>query len=221
MNRKVARPLLLLIAGFLVLSLAGCVGPAEPKWASDAEVARARYSDGKPPKITLFTVVSNRSGAGAHTGLLINGSQRVLFDPAGTWYHPQLPERNDVHYGMSDPIVAFYIDYHTRITYHTVIQEISVSPQVAELAIQRVQEYGAVPKAQCAFATSGILRGLPGFESIPRTWFPKRLSRAFAKLPGVTTRIARDNDPDDNKGRLLQAPPAFYVQQAAMAPGGT
>ncbi len=205
------------LAGFSALS--GCVGPAEPKWASDADVARARYVHDGPPRITLYTVISNSSGSGAHTGLLINASERVLFDPAGTWYHPQLPERNDVHFGMSPAIVDFYVDYHTRITYHTVIQELDVSPQVAEMVMKRAEAYGAVPKAQCAYAVSGILRGVPGFESLPRTWFPKSLSRAFGELPGVKTRVVYDDDPDDHS-ILLVAPPALYVQKAAASGAG-
>ena len=203
--------MLRLIAIVLVLSvLSGCAGPAEPKWASDAEVARATYVHNGPPKITLFTVINNENGSGAHAGLLINSSQRILYDPAGTWYHPQLPERNDVHFGMSPGIVDFYIDYHTRETYRTVIQEIEVAPEVARIAMQRAMAFGASPKAQCTYRISGILQGVPGFETLPRTWFPKKLSRAFGALPGVTTNVVYDNDPDDNSG-LIQAPPALYV----------
>ena len=28
---------------------------------------------------------------------LERGEARIMFDPAGTWHHPSLPERNDVH----------------------------------------------------------------------------------------------------------------------------
>ncbi len=193
-------------------ALSGCFGTAEPIWATDAEVSRAVYVDDGPPKLTLYTVINNATGSGAHTALLVNASQRAIFDPAGSWYHPQLPERNDVHYGMSDPIVDFYVDYHTRITYRTVIQEIEVPPEVAEAALREIQAYGAVRRGHCADATSEILRKLPGFEGLPRTYFPRQLSRAFGALPGVTTTIARDNDPDDNSG-VIEAPPALYVSQ--------
>ena len=88
----------------MLLSLAAC--GADPRWASDAEVSRAAYVSQAPASITLYTVLSNRNDSGAHSGLLINGSQRVMFDPAGTWQHPQLPERNDVHFGMTDKMVA-------------------------------------------------------------------------------------------------------------------
>ena len=159
-----------------------------------------------------MTVVSNSSNSGAHAALLINADERIIFDPAGTWHHPHLPERNDVHYGMSDPIVDFYIDYHTRVTYHTVIQTIEVTPAQAAAAKAAAQAYGAVPKAQCALSVGRVLRQVPGFENMPVSYFPSALRRAFDKVPGVTTRIERDFDSDDNSG-VIQAPPALFVTQ--------
>ncbi len=180
--------------------LAGCGTTAESKWASDEAVARAAYRHDGPPKLTLFTVLDNDRNTGAHASLLINGSQRVIFDPAGTWYHPNLPERNDVHFGMTDPAVDFYIDYHARTQYRVLVQELVVSPQVAELVMQRAMAYGAVPKSQCTLALTSVLRGVPGFESIRSTWFPKTLADAFGKLPGVTERLVYDDDPTNNSG---------------------
>ncbi len=191
----------LLLGLMMLAALAGCA--VDPKWASDAEVSRAVYVHDGPATITLFTVLNNRSGSGAHAGLLINGSQRVMFDPAGTWHHPYLPERNDVHYGMTDRMVAFYIDYHARVTYRVVEQTIEVTPEQAEIAMRRAQSYGAVPKAQCTRSVSWILRGVPGFENLPATWYPGKLMDAFADLPGVTTRVITDADADDNHGVLL------------------
>jgi hypothetical protein len=186
-----------------LLFLAACGGAAEPIWAPDADVARARYVSDTPPSITLFTVVSTENNSGAHAGLLINGSQTVMFDPAGTWRHPRLPERNDVHFGMTPLMVDFYIDYHARETYNVVEQTLFVSPEVAELALQRAMAYGAVPKSQCTYAISGILRGVPGFEHLPRTWFPKNLMHAFAKIPGVRERLITDTDTNNNHGVLM------------------
>ena len=193
------RILLSLIA---VLFVAAC-GSAEPKWASDEAVAQARYVHGGPSSITLYTVLATRDGSGAHAGLLINASQRVMFDPAGTWHHPKLPERNDVHFGMSPLMVSYYEDYHARETYDVIAQTIEVSPAVAELAMRRAMEYGAVPKAQCTVATSSILRGVPGFEGLPSSWYPKKLMTAFGALPGVKTRKITDSDTNDNHGVLL------------------
>lgn len=191
------RPFLALLA---LLALTAC---AEPTWAPQAEVDAARFVAGPPTSITLYTVVNKRSGSGAHSGILVNASERVMFDPAGTWRHPRVPERNDVHFGMTDKAVAFYIDYHARKTYDVIEQTIEVSPEVAELVLENVKAYGAVPKAMCTNGTSSILRATPGFESMPSTLFPKQLSKAFGKLPGVKTRVITDDDDDNNSGILL------------------
>ncbi len=188
---------------FCLLALLGLAACAEPKWAPQEQVDAVRYVEGPPTYITLYTVVNKATGSGAHSAILVNASERVIFDPAGTWYHPKLPERNDVHFGMNDKALAFYIDYHTRKTYDTIEQKIYVSPEVAELVLQRVENNGAVAKAMCTNATSSILSGLPGFESITRTFSPKRLSKEFGKLPGVTTRVITDDDDDNNHGVLL------------------
>jgi len=184
-----------------LLGLSAC--GAEPKWAPEEQVEAARYVAGPPTYITLYTVVNKVSGSGAHSAILVNGSERVIFDPAGTWHHPRLPERNDVHFGMTDKALAFYIDYHARKTYDVIEQKILVSPEVAEHVLRQVKAYGAVPKAMCTQATSSILRSTPGFESMPSTWYPKRLSSAFGALPGVSTRVITDDDDDSNHGVLL------------------
>jgi hypothetical protein len=189
----------LALAMLILLSACG----AEPKWASDEAVRAARFVSDEPPSITLYTVINVRSGAGAHTGLLINGSERVMFDPAGTWGLPRLPERNDVHYGITDKMVLYYIDYHARETFYVIEQKLPVSAATAELVMARAKAYGAVPKAMCTQSTSSILRGVPGFEGLPQTYYPKQLSDAFAKLPGVQTRKITDDDADDNHGILL------------------
>lgn len=191
--------LLMCLAALLTLAACG----AEPVWAPDDVVTRAAYRHGAPPSITLFTVLNNTSNAGEHSALMINASQRVMFDPAGTWRHPALPERNDVFFGMTPKMVDFYIDYHARENFRVVQQTIVVSPEVAELALQRALAYGPVPKAQCAIATTTILRGLPGFESIPGTFGPKRVMTAFGRLPGVTERVITDTDANQNHGVLL------------------
>lgn len=192
----------ILLSLVVMLGLGAC-STAEPKWASDEAVAAAHFVAEGPPSITLFTVVNNRSNAGAHSGLLINASERVMFDPAGTWHHPRIPERNDVHYGITDKIVLFYIDYHARESFRVIEQKVVVSPAVAELVAQRAKAYGAVPKAECAKSITSILHDVPGFESIPHTWFPNKLMEAFGKLPGVSGRVITDKDADNNHGVLL------------------
>ncbi|WP_457649970.1 hypothetical protein [Profundibacter sp.] len=192
----------LLLGLMLPLILAAC--GAEPKWAPTEDVQQVRYHHDGPPSITLFTVISNRTGSGAHSGLMINGRQRVLFDPAGTWWSPSIPERNDVHYGITPHVLSYYIDYHTRETYHTVMQTVEVSPEVAEMAIRAVEAYGAVSKAHCAKSITSILRTLPGFEGIKETYYPKKLMAQFSRIPGVKEHTVYDDDEDDNSGLLKE-----------------
>ncbi len=198
----------LALLGLVLLSACGAGGTSSAPDAPDSAILAARYVPDGPPSVTLFTVVNNQSGSGAHSGLLISGSERVLFDPAGSFNHPRLPERGDMHHGMSDPMVAFYIDYHARETYRVIEQTVAVSPMVAEMVIARAKARGAVPKAHCANSISAILRDVPGFESLNVTFFPNRLSDQFGALPGVTTRVITDDDADDNHGVLLIDPVA-------------
>ena len=187
---------LLVVSAF---ALSAC-GAAEPIWAPDDLVARQTYRHEGPTRLTLFTVINNKSGAGGHSALMVNApSQRVIFDPAGTFYHPHLPERNDVHFGMSDAAVDFYIDYHARVSWHVVEQTIDVSPEVADLVLAKVQAYGAVPKAQCANSISDILQTVPGFEDAPNTSFPKKLMVWFDDKAGRAPKTYFDDSPDNNK----------------------
>lgn len=192
-----SRPIVALAA---LLGLAAC---AEPTWAPQEDVDAARFVAGPPTSLTLYTVVNKQSGSGAHTAILVNGSERVIFDPAGSWNHPRVPERNDVHFGMTDKAVAFYVDYHARETYDVIEQTVEVSPEVAETVLAKVKANGAVANAFCTSASSTILRSTPGFETLPSTMFPRQLSESFAELPGVSTRVITDDDDDRNHGVLL------------------
>ncbi len=184
----------------LMLGLAACA--ADHNFADSATVAQARYVSGEPPSITLFTVVNNNTGAGGHSSLLIDGHERVIYDPAGTWYHGSVPERNDLHYGMNPRMLAFYIDYHARVTFRVIEQKLPVSQETVDLIMAAVIAKGASGKATCANTLSNILHDIPGFESIGPTWFPNQLAEDFGKLPGVTERVIRDGDPDENSGVL-------------------
>lgn len=181
--------------------LAGC--GAEPVWAPEDAVSRAIYRHDGPPALTLYTMRNTGSGNGAHSGLLINASQRALFDPAGTFGHPSLPERNDVIFGMTPRVVAFYVSYHARETFYVVEQQVIVSPGTAEAALRAAMDYGAVPKAQCARAVSAVLRDLPEVgRAIGSTWFPENLEADFATLPGATRIEHRETDADDRSGAV-------------------
>jgi hypothetical protein len=200
------------LAALSGLALLGCAITAEPVWAPDEAVARFAVAHEGPASVALVTVINNRSGEGGHTALFIRGSQRLVWDPAGSWWNPHAPERNDLHFGMTERMEEIYIDYHARTTWRVVIQELAVSREVADALAAAAQAYGAVPKAQCTLSTGRVLRSRPEFASAPETWFPKRLMAWFDTLPGVTRWVVYDDD-DNNNQPLLR-------QQIAAAGGG-
>ena len=187
------RVLLLVMAGVI---LTGCGGKSI--WASDELVAQRRYVTGEKPYLMLKTMINNRTGSGGHSALVINGSELIMYDPAGRWSHSWAPERNDVLFGMEPALMEQYDSFHARSTHHVVSQKIYVSPEVAEKARQLVFAAGPSPDAHCANNTSRILRQLPGFGGIKQTWFPAKLMKSFAKLPGVTTTKVYENDIGQN-----------------------
>ncbi len=194
----------LLIATAITLS--AC---AEQKQsAPDVDVTKAAYRNDGPARLTLFTMINNKTGAGMHSSLMINASQRVIFDPAGSFRHESVPERNDVVFGVTPRMAEVYTRYHARLTYHVKVQQIDVSPEVAEMAMREVLANGAVGKARCANATSQIIARLPGFEHIRQTWFPVKLAKQFGEIPGVASRDLYEYDSADNSKVLAAWDPA-------------
>ncbi|MFW8595588.1 hypothetical protein [Cribrihabitans neustonicus] len=203
-----ARAGLCLGAGLLALALAGCAAPQQPN-ADAATLAQAAYRHPGPPALTLYTMVNNRTGRGGHASLMVNARERVLFDPAGSFYASVVPERNDVLYGITPAVERAYRGAHARSTYHVVVQRVEVTPEQAELAYRLVTANGRVPGAFCAQSVSGILQQIPGFEGIGRTFYPEALSGQFAKLPGVQTEVYRENDSADLQEGLAKSDAAL------------
>ncbi|WP_205758599.1 hypothetical protein [Qingshengfaniella alkalisoli] len=210
-----ARGALLALAATLALSACG-----ESIYAPDEVVEQYRYSSGGQPSIALVTNINNRTNGGAHSALIIDGPERVVFNPFGTWSHPRSPERNDVHFGFTPDMEDWFIDYHARETYRVVIQRVSVSPQTAAIALERAKAYGAVGPARCTIATSSVLHGLPGFESFPIVLHPSKAMNNFAQVPGVQTSIYVDDSPDnwsDLKGKYPTGAEIKAVPEQHMA----
>lgn len=178
--------------------LAGCA--ATPRSGPDAtpeQVAKAAYVHKGPPAITLYTMINNRTGAGAHTSMMINASQRVIFDPAGNVRLSIAPEIGDVLYGVTPQVEDWYERAHARETFHVRIQRLEVSAESAERALRLVQASGAVPGSMCTSATAGVLSQLPEFGGVSSVLFPNKLAEQVAALPGVSERRLRENDSDD------------------------
>lgn len=190
------------LAAALPAVLAAC--GADNVWDSDEEVRAAQFVSDEPPSITLFTVIGIPRGEGGHSALMINGSQRIIYDPAGTWNHPAIPERHDVLYGITDNFRNFYIDYHARSTYWVAEDRIPVTREQADIAIRRAEANGAANKSFCAVATGSVLRGVPGFESAPRGFSPLKLRNWFLSRPGVVSKRHYDGDPANNHDVLLR-----------------
>lgn len=200
------------------LALAACA-PGVAVWATDAEVSRAAYRHPGPPMLTLYTVKNVDTGNGAHTALMISASQRVIFDPAGSFGHPSLPERNDVVFGITPRIEEFYESYHARATYYVVIQKLEVTPEAAETALRLALDHGPVGQARCTRATAAVLRQVPGIEGIGLTFLPDTLMRSFGRQPGVVTSELREAD-DPNKEAARRAFDLQLKTQAAAEAGG-
>jgi len=183
--------------GLSVLALVGLMGcAADQIWAPEEELTKAFYAHPGPKYITLYTMKNVGSGNGAHTSLLINASQRVMWDPSGSFAHPQLPERNDLIFGMSPSALNVFVDYHSRAEFFTVARTIEVPADVAEDLMRRAMQNGAVMNAFCTASTVGLLQDTPGFEGLRSSFFPDNLDAQFSKIPGVVTEEFRDNDPD-------------------------
>ncbi|TKZ22334.1 hypothetical protein FAP39_00220 [Shimia litoralis] len=196
----------------VAVALAAC--SVNKDYASDEDIRRVAYSSKSTPSLTLYTMVSNDTGQGAHTSLLINASQRVAWDPAGSFRAEGIVARDDVIYGMTPKMVDYYTRFHARQTYHVIIQKLDVSPEVAELALQRAVGFGAVPQAHCARSTSDLLGSLPGFEDISTTFYPLKLYEAFAEY-GPTRQELFEYDADDKSKVLAEYNEELVAEQRA------
>ena len=185
----------LFLALAAVLALAGCefYTPASPD-----EIARARYVSPEPPSITLMSMVNARSGKSAHSGILINGSEQVLFDPAGTFTHPDLPRKGDVHYGMTPRFVDYYERYHARFDYYVEAQRVPVTRAEADQILANAEAQGKSMKMTCALAIADVLHPVPRFADAPSSVYPEALRAYFAGLPGVEARFVTDSDVGKN-----------------------
>lgn len=194
MRGDLAKPVLAALTA--VALLAGCSVDQSPDSSIEA-VQAAAYAPAGAPKMTLFTMVNNRTGAGGHTSLMIDGAQRVLFDPAGSFRDERVVERGDVLYGMTPGWVQAYKSAHARDSFHVVTQEVPLTAAQAEQAIRLIQANGSVPGAFCTNATTGILRQIDGFGGISQTFYPVRLMAQIETLPNVRTDRYYENDAGD------------------------
>ena len=181
----------------ILAALLGVSGCAQMISAPPEEIARARYTDSES-YISLYTMVEKGSGRGAHSGLIVSGSQVVLYDPAGTFKHPNLPERGDVFYGLTPQMKFVYESYHARSTTNVMEQKLPVTREFADLVIARMEAQGPSAKMFCAKNTSAILRDFPQFAHVPHSFRPSFVADAFGEVPGVEARWVEQEDDGQN-----------------------
>ena len=189
---------LLTVTLLLGLSLftAGCasnsgVAPAE-------EISAAQFSNPAPASISVITMVNARSDFGEHSALLINGSEQVIYDPAGTFRHSQLPRRDDMVYGITPRFASYYNSYHARFGYYVKVQKLDISREQADAMIAAAQARGHVGKLFCATAISDVLNDFPQFSNIRPTFFPGAIMNRVAEIDAVNTTIIREDDIGQN-----------------------
>ncbi len=151
------RLILTFVAGLSALS--GCTALAP--YASDKEVAAVSYKNDGPKSIKVFTVVNVSSGSGAHSALLIDGPERIIFDPSGSFEYDLIPERNDVLFGITPRNEQIYKSAHASEKRYIQVQTIPLTEEQAAVAYQTAVNWGAVPAAHCTLAISGVLRSVP------------------------------------------------------------
>ncbi|MDG1471037.1 MAG: hypothetical protein P8Q26_05675 [Ascidiaceihabitans sp.] len=183
----------------VLLALAGCAAAPTGTQATDDQIAASAYRAPGAATLTLITMINNTSGSGAHTALMINGSQRVIFDPAGSFRNDRVPRRADVLYGISPAVLAAYKGAHSRAAFHMVLQTVEVTPAQAETALRLAIARGSVASAQCAASTTALLAQVQGFQSVKSTWFPKKLMEQMEQYPGVKT----ERYYEDDEGTIL------------------
>lgn len=176
--------------------LAGCeiYDPATPE-----EIARKTYVSDQPPSITLVSMVNNRSGRSAHSALVIDGSQRVLYDPAGTFQHPDLPRADDIHYGITPRYLDYYERYHARFSHYVHSQKVHVSRETADLVLSRAQAEGKALKMHCSLAIADVLQPVEPFEHVRSSYFPEVLREDFARIAGVENDYVYEVDVGKNR----------------------
>jgi hypothetical protein len=189
----------------LLLPLLAACGVASNAPPPDM-ATRSVHTHSGPAQVTLLTVVNNRTGSGDHSALLIEGTERLIFDPAGTFDIPQVTRYRDVVYGVSPAVETVYLGYHARATHDVIVQTLPLTREQADAAIAAAEARGISAPGLCAVNSSAVLRAVPGLDGLQSALRPVRLSENFGALPGVQTRtVVMDDIPPT--ARTAEPPP--------------
>ncbi len=184
-----------LIVILMMTVLAAC---ADHENDDPVMVAAKAYVSDEPPYVELLTMVNESGDFGEHSGILINASQTVLYDPAGSFRYPELARARDIHYGMSPRMVDYYKRYHARFGYYVVSQRVYLTAEEAEFLFQKANEIGTTGQLRCGLSASSVLNALPRFSGVPTTYWPGKIMEAMAEIPGVETGYTYERDVGQN-----------------------
>ncbi|MEO0487184.1 MAG: hypothetical protein AAF092_14865 [Pseudomonadota bacterium] len=169
-------------------------------FASAERVLAVRAPNTGQTGLAVFTSFNVGSNNGAHTALFIHADEHVIFDAAGSFAHPSLPEQHDVIFGANDRVRTTFVRYHTRSTYWTTLQSFDVSPETARWVFDAARQAGPVPDAFCTRSISTILHEAPDMPvQIRPSWFPNALHDQLLDAPGVTREEFREDDDADKE----------------------
>ncbi len=169
------------------VGLAGCDGGTRAA-APDAVPPAARSAHDGPASVTLLTVKNVHAGMGDHAALLIAGSERVIYDPAGNFELPELARRNDVIFGITPEVEQIYLGFHARATHDVIARTLPLQREDADALIALVEAKPPARPGFCAIRAGAALRSVPGLEGLSRSPWPRALGQSFAAQPGVTNR---------------------------------
>jgi hypothetical protein len=175
-------------------ALAGLAGCTDPTSASPEAISQARYVSGEPPSLTIISMKNVSSGSSEHTGMIINGTQQVLYDPAGNFRYAAAPRAGDGHYGMTPTAIKAYESFHARSDYFLKIQTVPITLETADELIARAQQQGVTRQMFCSVSAGEVISDVAPFQNAPVSMFPTAIEKYFDTVPGVVTSTFYEND---------------------------
>ena len=174
--------------------LAVCLALSACATADKDELASVAYRSDAPASATLVTVTAGEGGSGVHSALVINASERVIYDPAGTFSHPDTRRVGDVIYGVTDEVLDLFALHNADVWHVATLQTAPLPPRAAETLLERARDNGGALPGFCAISVSEVIDGVPPLAAVEGSMWPGDLREDFAKLPGVRTVEVRDDD---------------------------
>jgi hypothetical protein len=179
------------------LLLAGCGGldpSADADLLQELRAETSYFPDNAPPSATLL-LSEHKGGSGAvHAALVITGSERVIYDPSGSFTHPDTRRLGDVVYGASDPVVEMFALHNADKDHDAMMRRIPLSAEEAEQMLARARSRGGAMPGYCAKSVADVMRAAPRFAAMRDTFWPSNVLEDFVQFGPVETRVVSDTD---------------------------